>query len=178
MARSGAGTDETEAQASENRRAREAATARRVGLPNGCGVNVLILPARDEADEIVSLMFAQLLEFAGYRVVTMSHAALVSEMVEAISAKEADMVCVSALPPAAVSHARYLCKRLQAREGEVKMVVGLWTLKKNLERAKERIICDGSVQVVTTLSGAMDAIEQLAKPIVVRQQESATAAAK
>jgi predicted PurR-regulated permease PerM len=174
VARSGAGTDETEADAAKNGKgAPTGEVTRRVPLPKDCSVNILVLPARDEADEIVGLMLNQLLEFGGYCATAMSHANLASEMVDAIDSKSADVVAVSALPPAAVSHSRYICKRLHARYPDVNMVVGLWTVRANLERAKERITCEGRVQLVTTLADAMDQIEQLAKPVVVRQQETA-----
>ena len=42
----------------------------------------------------------------------------------------------SALPPSAVSHARYLCKRLHMRFADVKLLVGLWTIRADLEKAK------------------------------------------
>src|SRR5206468_5732224 len=77
-------------------------------LPQGCTVNIVCLPAHDEADEIANLMLVQLLEEYGYCTFASSQDQLASEMVESIEGHSAHAVVVSALPPAAVSHARYL----------------------------------------------------------------------
>ena len=92
-------------------------------------------------------------------------------MVGEVAKSEAHVVVVSAMPPAAVTHARYLCKRLHLAHPDLNMVVGLWTIKGNLQRAKERITCVASVQVATTLAEAIDQIEQMAKPILMNQHE-------
>jgi hypothetical protein len=136
-------------------------------VPKDCQVNILCLPARDEADEVVAMMLAQLLELRGYCSTSTSSTPLVGEMVEMVEEKKAQIVCVSAMPPAAVAHARYLCKRLHGRYGDQRMVIGLWNLKGDLARAKERISCSDAVQISTTLADAQDQIEQLAHPLIV-----------
>jgi hypothetical protein len=54
----------------------------------------------------------------------------------------------------------------------MKMVVGLWTWSGDLKRAKERVACEESVNLVTTLAQALDDIEQLTHSVVVQQQET------
>jgi hypothetical protein len=71
-------------------------------------------------------MMRRLLEARGYRVSVISAAALASEMIDLIEGQSADAVIISALPPQAASHARYLVKRLQARHPDLKIVMGLW----------------------------------------------------
>src|SRR5688500_16195348 len=73
---------------------------------------VLCLPARDEADEIVAMMLSQVLEQAGCAARYMPTAALASEMMQTVEEHNPRLVCISALPPSAVAHAKYLCKRL------------------------------------------------------------------
>ncbi|HEX8524054.1 MAG TPA: AI-2E family transporter [Tepidisphaeraceae bacterium] len=137
--------------------------ARRQRIPNNCTVNVVSLPSHDEADEIVGMMLTQLLNFQGYCAKNVSVTALASEMVEQVKKNEAHIVIVSAMPPAAATHARYLCKRLHMVYPELNMVVGLWTMKGNLQRAKDRITCVATVQVTTALAEAIDQIEQMSK---------------
>jgi len=144
-----------------------------VRVPVGCTVNVVILPAHDEADEISSLMLAQLLEFRGYCPLPVSVTKLASEMVETIGEKAAHVVAVSAMPPAAATHARYLCKRVHARFPEAKMVVGLWTAKGDLARAKDRVACEGSVYVTSTFRDALQETGQLAQPVIVAADTAA-----
>lgn len=136
-------------------------------LPKGCVVNILCLPAHDENDEIAALMLADLLEARGYCAFTRSSDALASEMVEAVPNVEAQVVCVSALPPGAISHARYLCKRLHAKYPELRMVVGLWTSKGEVQHMKDRIACEASVEVVTSFKKALREIHQLVQPLLI-----------
>jgi predicted PurR-regulated permease PerM len=143
-------------------------TPSRPSLPRDCVVNVLLLPAKSESDEIVCLMLHLILELRGYRVSTTAVHALASEMVDLVESSKADVVCVSAMPPAAVAHARYLCKRIHIRFSDMQTVVGLWTAKGDLRKAKTRVACAESVPVITSLAEAEHEIDQLAQPILVR----------
>jgi hypothetical protein len=140
--------------------------AARPMLPKGCTVNVVCLPARDEGDDIANTMLAQLLELRGYCSHPVPVAALASEMLDAVEQRKADVVVVSALPPGAVSYSRYLCKRLHGRFPDIDMAVGLWTIKGDLKKAKERITCAADVQIATTLSGMLDVVHQMAQPMM------------
>jgi len=144
-------------------------------LPTGCEVNVLCLPSRDEVDEIVAIMLSQLLQARGYCVSTPTADMLASEMVAMVERKNIDIICVSAMPPAAVSHARYLCKRLHARYADAAMAVGLWTLKGDLNKARDRISCNSSVRIVTNLHEAAEQMEQLAQFAIVQHSSRAAA---
>lgn len=132
-------------------------------------LGILCLPARTEADEITSLMLAQVLETKGRLVQALSVAALGGKDVDLIEQCTADVICVSATPPAAVMHARYLCKRLRGRHPEVKLVVGLWKAPGDLDKAKDRIGC-GAI-VVTTLAEAKEQIRLLAQPPDTRSEK-------
>jgi predicted PurR-regulated permease PerM len=144
----------------------------RVALPNDCTVNVVLLPAHDEADEIVNLMLAQLLELQGYCAFAISQDALASEMLDQIESRRADVVVVSALPPSAVAHARYLCKRVHARYPDVAMLVGVWSTKADPAKVKARITCVASVSLAMSLAEAQAQIQQLAQPALVRQTKT------
>ncbi|MFA5866084.1 MAG: AI-2E family transporter [Phycisphaerae bacterium] len=119
---------------------------------------VLCLPAHDEADEIAGMMLAQLLEVGGCQAHNVSVTDLDAEMMDFVEQHKVDVVCISATPPDAVMHARYLCKRLRGLFPGVRLVVGLWNAKGDLNKARERIGCGSSVPVVGTL---MDAQEQI-----------------
>ena len=96
---------------------------------------------RDEADEIAGTMLSQLSAMRGCVVEAVSVTSLASEMVELVEDRKADVVCISAMPPAAATHARYLCKRLQGRFPDAHLIVGLWNAKGDLTKMKERIGC-------------------------------------
>jgi predicted PurR-regulated permease PerM len=137
-----------------------------VCVPKDCTVNVAILPAHDDADEISALMLAQILEFRGYCVFPMSVTTLASEMIEAVGTKQANVVVISAMPPAAVAHSRYLCKRLQARFSDLGTVVGLWAMKGDMKKATERVSCADNVLVAQSFGRGLELITQLAQPFI------------
>jgi predicted PurR-regulated permease PerM len=137
--------------------------SRRALTDNLPGPSVVCLPARSQADEIAALMLAQVLEATGCSVETLSIASLAGEIAEIVDRQTADVICVSATPPAAVMHARYLCKRLRDRLPNVKLVVGLWDAQGELTNAKKRIGC-GAI-VVATLTEAQEQITLLSQPL-------------
>jgi len=132
---------------------------------------ILCLPARDAADEIAGMMLAQVLEMTGCLVQAVSVTALVSEMADLVEQRKADVVCISAMPPAAATHARYLCKRLRGRFPEAHLIVGLWNVQGELNKAKERIGCGAATHVVGTLADAQEQIRLLIQPLLLRPAE-------
>jgi predicted PurR-regulated permease PerM len=134
-------------------------------------LSILCLPARTEADEITGLMLGQVLATEGCVVQAVSVTSLADEMVDFIKQCTADVVCISATPPAAVMHARYLCKRLRGQLREVKLVVGLWDAQGDLTKARERIGC-GAI-VVATLADAKEQIRLLSPPRLPRSEKRA-----
>jgi methylmalonyl-CoA mutase cobalamin-binding subunit len=140
-------------------------------LPQDVVINVLCLPARDEADEIAGLMLAQLLLHRGFHVQVPSAATLASEMAEMIEQQNADIVVISALPPKAGLHARYILKRLSARYPDLKAIVGLWVNKRDITK---RPLADFSpAQVVSSLAQAQKQIDQLVPQIIITRSRSA-----
>ena len=131
-------------------------------LPEDSPMSVLCLPAKSQADEIVCLMLGRLLELRNYTVTVATVDSLASEIVEMVGRQKIDAACISAMPPAAIAHARYLCKRIHARHPDLEMVVGLWMAKGDLDRAKHRIACAETVRLVTTLAAAQEQLDQLA----------------
>ena len=137
-----------------------------------CVEPVHSLPARaDEADEIAGTMLAQLSATRGCVVEAVSVTSLASEMVELVEQRKADVVCISAMPPAAATHARYLCKRLQGRFPDAHLIVGLWNAKGDLAKMEERIGCGATTQVVANLAAAQEKIHGLLQPLLHRTDQ-------
>lgn len=124
--------------------------------------SILCLPARTEADEITALMLAQVVETVGCIVEAVSITSLAEEMVAHVDLRKPNLVCVSATPPAAVMHARHLCKQLRGRFPKVQLIVGLWDSQADLTKARERIGC-GAI-VVATLAEAQEQVRLLIQP--------------
>jgi predicted PurR-regulated permease PerM len=138
---------------------------------NASSLRILCLPARDEADEIAGRMLVQLLAMKGCVVEAVSVTALASEMVDLVEQRQADVVCISAMPPTAAAHARYLCKRLQGRFPDAHLIVGLWNATGDLNKAKERVGCGPTTAVVATLAAAQEKIHGLLHPLLQRTEQ-------
>ncbi len=89
---------------------------------------------------------------------------LASEMMDSVDRRNADIVSVSATPPGAMMHARYLCKQLRLRFPKVNLVVGLWFKNGDLIKATERI--GNGATVVATLADAQVQIRLLSQQFV------------
>jgi predicted PurR-regulated permease PerM len=133
-------------------------------LPRGSDLHVLCLPAQDESDEIIGLMLRHLLERRGYRATVISAASLASEMVDLIDGRGADAVVISALPPRAATHARYLEKRLLSRHPDLKIVVGLWM---DFHAGQDGRARARSAEPVTRLEQALERMQQFSHSILI-----------
>ena len=124
--------------------------------------DVVCVPARDVADELVGMMFAQVLRQAGHGATYLA-IGTVEDMLAQVVRGGYRIVCVSALPPFAVGQARSLCKRLHARFPELKIVVGLWGFAGGVPKAQERVGASCTDAVATTLSEALLQVRRLSE---------------
>src|SRR4029077_3985353 len=101
-------------------------------------LSVACMPARDDADEIVSIMLSQLIELAGHAsqsVPLQSPSAIAS----AVAGQRPDVVFISALPPLAVAHAKDMYHRLLRQSRNWRIVIGLWNFSGDAEKVEQRI---------------------------------------
>jgi predicted PurR-regulated permease PerM len=124
---------------------------------------IVCLPVRDDADEIVGIMLAQLLERAGYSATAISIGS-VDGMLAEVAATDAEIVCLSALPPYAISHARGIYRRVRAQRPEAKIIIGLWNYSEDPVKAaieisggEQNLICTTLAQIVLQASLAAGA---------------------
>jgi len=124
-------------------------------------LSIVCLPSRTEADEVTSAMLSQILGSDGSHVKTDSLVSMAAGEFEADEGFTADVFFLSATPPAAVMHARHLCKRLRSRLPDVKIFVGLWHARGELIKFQDLIGCGSTV--VATLADAQTQIQEFAK---------------
>jgi hypothetical protein len=93
---------------------------------------------------------------------------LASERVGAIAGSKTDLVVISAMPPGAASHARYLCKKIRAKFPKIQMIIGLWNATGDLPKIKRRLSCDADSRVAIRLLDAADLIEQMVQPLLIQ----------
>ncbi len=127
------------------------------GTPPG-PITVCIVPARDEADEIVGAMLLRRLTARRVSAELLTTDVLKSEVLERVAELAPQAVYISALPPAALLHASFLCKRLRPRFPELKIVVALWHAEGGMEKGRARLLVAGASEVVVMLK---DSIEKL-----------------
>jgi predicted PurR-regulated permease PerM len=116
---------------------------------------IICIPARDDADDIVAFMLAQLLEGRGYRVQNVPIGSI-SEMLAQVEDAKPQIVYISALPPFAISHARELYRRLRRLSPDMRIVICLWHLEGDLHKTAGRLKMTNGDLVLSTLPEAVD----------------------
>ena len=134
-----------------------------IPAPKPC---ILCLPARTEADEIAGMMLAQVFKAEQWTVHSVPITAQASAIADFVEKHEAVVICISAMAPAAVMHARHLFKRLRHDFPAVKILIGLWNAPGDLTKARNRIGSGAMADVVATLTDAQEHVRQLIPPIV------------
>jgi hypothetical protein len=83
-------------------------------------------------------------------------------MIACVLREKPDIVCLSALPPFAASHARTLYQELRAQAPDLKVVVGLWDCTADAVQSARRITGQAESPVSQSLAHAMLQIGVLA----------------
>jgi len=127
--------------------------------PNTQSLKVLCIPARDEADEIIALLLSQLLVRNGLQAHNLAVAAM-SEIVSAVADANPDMVCISALPPFAIDHARALYQKLRSKMPALEIVICLWHYEGDMEKAARRLKVTDPRTVQTALTEVLEYVTE------------------
>jgi hypothetical protein len=122
-------------------------------------VQVLACPAQDEADRLALVMLKQLLDPNKWELEIVTEALLTSELVAMVAEKRPALICIGSLPPGGLAHTRYLCKRLHAPFPHIKIIVGRWGLKGNVESNRAQLEEAGADLMATTLMETRDQFE-------------------
>jgi len=117
------------------------------------GQRILCVGARDEADELVALMLAQLLRDDGHNAATIKTREFESH-VGSFREDGIDVLVVSALPPFGLSQARALCRRTRRLHAGVKIIFGFWDSAADVAKIRERLGAQSFDELVTRLKDA------------------------
>jgi len=127
------------------------------GAPAGAAAadraRVLAVPAKDEVDHAAVEFFARLLDPSLWEVEVSPANTLTSELLERIATEKPAAVVIGAIPPGALTHTRYLCKRMRQRFPELKLVVGRWDGSEQDGPTWQQLRDAGADQVDATLEG-------------------------
>jgi predicted PurR-regulated permease PerM/methanogenic corrinoid protein MtbC1 len=130
---------------------RDDSSAADVAVERSGQEKIMCLPVRDDADEIVGIMLAQLLERAGYSATAIPIGS-VERMLAEIASADPEVVCLSALPPYAISHARGIYRRLRAQQSRARIIIGLWNYTEDPVKAATEISGGEQNLICTTLA--------------------------
>ncbi|MGA7240457.1 MAG: AI-2E family transporter [Bryobacteraceae bacterium] len=119
---------------------------------------VICIPARDEADEISAAMLSQLLELGGCNNVSFPLDSDLLHLMESLQLSQDDVICISALPPFALSHAKTVCRQLRTHFPRTRIILGVWGFAGDTQRALERFQAPRPDCLVTTLEQAISAV--------------------
>ncbi|MGH9435347.1 MAG: AI-2E family transporter [Terriglobia bacterium] len=139
---------------------RTSGAAEHLKEPRSSRPRILCVPARDEADAAIALMLAQLFAREGFDARALA-VRTVEKTLQHSPQRETGVLCVSALAPFALGHARSLCRRMRARFPDVKIVVGLWNFEGGAGKGQERVGTGCADRVVTTLTEALEQVRQI-----------------
>jgi len=123
-------------------------------------LNILCIPARDEADEIVGTMLAQLLQRAGHQAECLE-VGNAENMLAQIPRQKPDIVCISALPPFAIPAVRALYGRMHGQNPNQKIIVGLWHFSGDSTKLGRRLALKDDSRVFTTLAELVHEVKEL-----------------
>jgi hypothetical protein len=86
---------------------------------------IVCIPARDDADEVIGMLLVRLLARLGRSAVNVS-IGTVTDMLNLVSDINPAVVCISALPPFALNHAANLYLKLRSQNPDLHVVICVW----------------------------------------------------
>jgi predicted PurR-regulated permease PerM len=127
--------------------------------PKARKLKIVCLPARDEADEIVATMLCQLLDRAGHSAECIPLARTSAMVTKAVHSAP-DIVCISALPPYALSHAKSAYSLLRSHLPQTDILLGIWNYPGDLDRLSARVGVADNHRVAVTLRQTLSEIAE------------------
>jgi len=118
---------------------------------------IVCLPAHDEADEIVATMLCQLLDRAGFPAECIPLGRTSDMLSKALQSGPA-IVCISALPPYALSHAKSAYAHVCTQIPQADVLLGIWNYQRDLDRLTGRLGIANNHTIAITLSQAVSEI--------------------
>jgi predicted PurR-regulated permease PerM len=120
------------------------------GNRDGGHIEVLCIPARDDADAVVAQLLSQLLLRQGHGAQYIPIGTR-NEMLAQVAELKPAVVCISALPPFAAGHAQALYAKLRAHSPNLEIIVCLWHFEGDAQKNATRFKLGKGHALFTTL---------------------------
>ncbi len=98
-------------------------TAAEEVIPQAEKIRVMVIPAKDNNDELAATMLGLLLDANKWEVDVSPVAQLTSEVVERAAKFDPAIIIICTLPPGGLTHTRYVCKRIAKQFSKAQIVV-------------------------------------------------------
>ena len=119
---------------------------------------VFSLAAHDAADEITAAMLAQLVGREGFPSLAFPYTESAVELLEGLAPQAGDVICVSSVPPLALTHARRMSQTIREAFPDVALFVGLWSYPAATSHTLERLQQSTGSIVLTSMAEAIKQI--------------------
>ncbi len=120
----------------------------------GRPLRLLCVPTTDALDQIAANMLREALRPDAIEVEMLTVGYFASEVLEIVAQRKADAVCISHVPPPALTPVRYLTKRLVEKHPDLPVIVGAWTAELDESGSDLRLPPETKLHVVGTLARA------------------------
>lgn len=104
-----------------------------------------------EVDRVALTMLNILLDKSRWEMEIVPDGTLMSEVVARVAADPPAAICVTAVPPGGMTHARFICQKLRAVSKETPMVVARWGAHRIQQSDRARLLEAGASGLTTTL---------------------------
>jgi predicted PurR-regulated permease PerM len=135
------------------------------------------LAAGEKADEIAAMMLVQVLEQKSISAKVLAAPVVPMGKLDMVNETKAGLVCISAVLPSSLLPARQIYKRLSGEFPEIKIMVGLWGAKEEVNEFQKRFPKISPENLVTNLKQAVERNLQLFYPANVDTKQAVHAPA-
>lgn len=127
-------------------------TAAEEVIPQAEKIRVMVIPAKDNNDELAATMLGLLLGANKWEVDVSPVAQLTSEVVERAAKFDPAVIIICTLPPGGLTHTRYVCKRIAKQFAKAQIVVNRYEATPLTPEISSQLADAGAAHVTASLS--------------------------
>ncbi|MFL6499648.1 MAG: AI-2E family transporter, partial [Candidatus Udaeobacter sp.] len=129
------------------------------------GSRVVCLPASAYCDELAGEMLAQLLRNQGFEAENVPARLKHEELIDRAVQLQPECICVSVVPPTSIAQARHLASAIRDRLKNVTILVGVWSVRFDAEKLRERLRGAHVSDVAVSLEEAVQRVYKMTAAI-------------
>jgi GAF domain-containing protein len=129
------------------------------------GSSIVCLPASAYCDELAGEMLAQLLRNQGFQAENVPARLKHEELIDRAVEVHPECICVSVVPPTSIAQARHLASAVRERLKNVTILVGVWSVRFDAEKLRERLRGAHVSDVAVSLEDAVQRVYKMTAAI-------------